>query len=251
MPKEKLDLIVEGGKATSTPQLAQKLGPLKINISEVLKKINEKTNNFLGIKVPLKLTIDTGNKEVEIDVGTPPVSQLIKKELNIEVGSGTPNMNKVGNLGIEQVIKIAKMKSDSMFIKNVKSAVKSIIGSAHSAGILIEGMPAQEINPLIESGRFDNEIKKEITETSKEKRAQLDEQLTIIQETLKRELEKQKALEEAEKVKVAEPEKAEEAKAEVKEVKEVKKEEAKEIKGKEQVKGKEPIKETKSKEAKK
>ena len=52
MPKEKLDLIVEGGKATTTPQLAQKLGPLKINISEVMKKINDKTSSFSGIKVP-------------------------------------------------------------------------------------------------------------------------------------------------------------------------------------------------------
>ena len=247
---DNITVLVDGGKASAGPPIGSTLGPMGVNVSQVVSDINKKTESFKGMKVPVNIFIEK-DKSYKIEVGTPPVSQLIKKELNIEVGSGTPNMNKVGNLGIEQVIKIAKMKSDSMFIKNVKSAVKSIIGSAHSAGILIEGMPAQEINPLIESGRFDNEIKKEITETSKEKRAQLDEQLTIIQETLKRELEKQKALEEAEKVKVAEPEKAEEAKAEVKEVKEVKKEEAKEIKGKEQVKGKEPIKETKSKEAKK
>ena len=128
MPKEKMELIVEGGKATSTPQLAQKLGPLKINIPEVIKKINDKTNNFSGVKVPVKLSIDTTSKVVDVDVGTPPVSELIKNELKLEKGSGIPNKDIKGNISIEQVIKIADMKKDAMYVENLNSlTVESIV----------------------------------------------------------------------------------------------------------------------------
>src|SRR3989344_5706354 len=196
MPKEKLDLIVEGGKATSTPQLAQKLGPLKINISEVLKKINEKTNNFLGIKVPLKLTIDTGNKEVEIDVGTPPVSELIKNELKLEKGSGVPNKDIKGNIAIEQVIKIADMKKDSMYIDSLKPAVKNVIGSCNSLGVYVENEPAKFFIKKIDQGTFDKEIKEVKKEASKEKLTDLRNKLNEVQEVYKREVERIKAEEE-------------------------------------------------------
>lgn len=194
MPKEKLDLIVEGGKATSTPQLAQKLGPLKINISEVLKKINDKTNNFLGIKVPLKLTIDTGSKDVDIDVGTPPVSELIKNELKLEKGSGIPNKDIKGNISIEQVIKIADMKKDAMYVADLKSAVKNVIGSCNSLGVFVEGEPAKGFMKKIE--KFENEIKEVRKEPSKEKLILLKKQLTDVQESYKREQERIKAEEE-------------------------------------------------------
>lgn len=194
MPKEKLDLIVEGGKATSTPQLAQKLGPLKINISEVLKKINEKTNNFLGIKVPLKLTIDTGSKDVDIDVGTPPVSELIKNELKIEKGSGVPNKDIKGNISIEQVIKIADMKKDAMYVSNLKSAVKNVIGSCNSLGVYVEGEHAKNFVKKIDN--YLTEIKEVRKEPSKDKLVLLKKQLSEVQEVYQRELERIKAEEE-------------------------------------------------------
>ncbi len=194
MPKEKLDLIVEGGKAISTPQLAQKLGPLKINISEVIRKINDKTNNFNGIKVPIKLTVDTDSKNVDIDVGTPPVSELVKNELKIEKGSGMPNKDIKGNIAIEQVIKIAEMKKDSMFVDNLKSGVKNVIGSCNSLGVYVEGEPAKLFIKKIDS--FDKEIKEIKKEPSKEKLSLLKKQLTDIQENYQREVERIKAEEE-------------------------------------------------------
>ena len=196
MPKEKLDLIVEGGKATSTPQLAQKLGPLKINISEVIKKINDKTSNFSGVKVPLKLSIDTTSKDVEIDVGTPPVSELIKNELKIEKGSGVPNKDIKGNIAIEQVIKIADMKKDAMYVGNLKSAVKNVIGSCNSLGVYVENEPAKLFVKKVEQGLFDKEIKEMKKEPSKEKLVTLKTHLTGLQEAYKKEIEKIKAEEE-------------------------------------------------------
>ena len=197
MSIEKLDLIVEGGKAVTTPQLAQKLGPLKINISEVIKKINDKTSNFKGIKVPLKLSIDTNTKDVNIGVGSPPVSELIKNELGIEKGSGVPNKDIKGNISIEQVIKIADMKKESMYIENLKSAVKNVIGSANSMGVLIENKKAVDINADIDNGTYDEMIASGKTEASTEKLKELSNHLTGVQNIYKLEQEKIKAEQEA------------------------------------------------------
>lgn len=242
--KEKIELMVEGGKAVANATVGQTLGPLKINIADVLSKINEKTSSFKGMKVPVKVIVDTTTKEIEIEVGSPPASELIKKEVKIEKGAGEPNKNKIANIAIEQVIKIAKMKQNSMFANNLKAAVKSVIGSCNSMGILVEGKTAVEINPEVNAGKYDNEISTEKTDISPEKAEQLNVQLVEVQNRLKKELEKLAAEEEkvAEVVKEEKPaegaaaaEPKEETKKEVKEktkeeVKEKKKEEVKEKK---------------------
>ena len=196
MPKEKIDMIIEGGKASPTPAVAQKLGPMKINISEVMQKINEKTSSFKGIKVPVKIIIDTATKDYNITIGTPPTTELIKKELSLEKGAGEPNKNKIANISIEQVIKIAKMKKDSMFANSLKAAVKTVAGSCSSLGILIEGKTGSEINNDIETGLYDSLIQSEKTDVSPEKVELLKTQLIEVQERLKKEIEKLKKEEE-------------------------------------------------------
>ena len=221
MSKETVELMVEGGKATAGAALGQSLGPLKINIGEVVQKINTKTSSFKGMKVPVKVIVNTETKEVEVTIGTPPSSELIKKELAIEKGSGKPNVEKVGNISIEQVIKIALMKKDSMTVNSLKAAIKNIIGSCGSLGILIEGKFPKEINKEIDEGQYDSLIKTEKTEIDENKKALLKQQLEVVQEKLRIEQEKLKALEEAEKVVVEKPaaveEKVEEKAGEVKE----------------------------------
>ncbi len=228
--------MVEGGKATVGPAVAQKLGPLKINMQEVLTKVNEKTQAFKGMQVPVKLTVDTETKEVEVEVGTPPTCELIKKELKLEKGSGEPNKKKVANMSIEQVIKVAKMKQESFFTKNKTSAVKCVIGSANSLGILVEGKTGEELVPKINGGKFKEEIEKGETETSPEKIKNLDLQLKQKQAELDKEFAKLEAAKEEEKkeepkeeVKEGEaPKEGEEKPAEGEEAKpEEKKEEAK------------------------
>jgi large subunit ribosomal protein L11 len=199
MSKEKIDLMVEGGKAAMGPAVAQKLGPLKINMGDVLKKVNEKTSAFKGMQVPVKLTVDTETKEVEVEVGTPPTCELIKKELKLEKGSGEPNKKKVANMSIEQVIKVAKMKQESFFTNNLKSAVKCVIGSANSLGILVEGKTGEELVPKINGGKFKEEIEKGETETSPEKAKNLDLQLKQRQIELDKEFAKLEAAKEEEK----------------------------------------------------
>ncbi len=83
---EVLELLVDGGKASSGPPVGPALGPLGLNIMQVVKDINDKTKAFEGMKVPVKLTIDTKTKAYEISVGTPPTSSLILRELGLEKG---------------------------------------------------------------------------------------------------------------------------------------------------------------------
>lgn len=211
MSKEKVEVMVEGGKATAAPPLGPALGPLKINIGEVIAAINEKTKSFAGMKVPVKLVVDTETKEFEITVGTPPVSQLIKKEIGIDTGSGAAHENKVGNIAIEQVIKIALMKQDAMIVNNLKSAVKSVIGSCHSMGVMVESKPAKEIEADVDSGKYDSLIKNEVTEVSSEKATLLKEvlakeQLAYASVSAKRKAEQEAATEAKEAAKKSEEE---------------------------------------------
>jgi large subunit ribosomal protein L11 len=203
MGKQKIELMIEGGKATPAPPLGPTLGQLKMNVTEVVTQINSKTQSFKGMKVPVTVIVDDKTKEFEIEIGTPPASQLIKKELGIEKGSGEPNKNKVANAAIENLIKVAQMKRDSMFVKDLKGAVKCIAGSMNAMGVLIEGKLSSEFNKDIEAGKYDQEIKEEKTEVSPEKKAVLQEQLVKVQEELRKELERLKAEEEAEKAAMA------------------------------------------------
>ena len=175
--KETIEMLVEGGKAKADASVAQKLGPMKINIQDVLKTVNEKTESFKGMKVPVKIEVDVDTKEFEISVGSPPVSELIKKELNLKKGSSFPNKDKVANMGIEQVIKIAKMKESDILHNSLKSVVKTVIGSCNSLGILIEGKESRDINKEIDEGKFDEEIDEGKTEIDEDKKNKLQENL--------------------------------------------------------------------------
>lgn len=190
MSKEKIELLVEGGKAIANSSISQTLGPLRINIQDVLKRINEKTNSFHGMKIPVKVIVDNKTKEVELEFGTPPISELIKKEINAEKGSSEPNKNKIGNLAIEEVIKIAKMKHESMHVNDIKAAVKNVIGSCNAMGVLVEGKSAIEINIDVDKGLYDNEIENLKTDVPEDKKENLKQQLKEVQEKITKELKK-------------------------------------------------------------
>src|SRR3989338_2780908 len=148
MAKEKIKAMIEGGKATAAPPLGPALGPLGLNIGQVIAKINEKTKSFAGMQVPITVTAKK-DKTFDVDVGTPPVSSLIKKELKLEKASGNPKAEKVANMLIEQAIKISKMKESSLLTNSMKASVKTVVGSCVSIGVLVEGKDAKEALKLI------------------------------------------------------------------------------------------------------
>lgn len=178
--KMMIKLLVDAGNMKPGPALSQKLGPLGINPNQVIQKVNDATKNFEGLKVPVELDINTSTKKFDVQVFSPPVSELLKKEFKVEKGSGAQKKIKIANASIEQIISIAKTKSSSLLSKNLKSAVKTIAGTCGTLGILIENKTAKEIEQEIDEGKYDKEILAEKTETPKDKKSKLDEYFSEI-----------------------------------------------------------------------
>ena len=189
MAKQAVEALVDGGKASAAPPLGPALGPLGVNIGQIVSEINKKTEAFKGMQVPIKVIVDSSTKEFSIEVGTPPASALIKKEAGLEKGAANPLQEKLADLLIEQIIKIAKMKEDDLGGKTLKQKVKEVLGSCNSMGILVEGVPAKDAIALVEQGKFDAEIKSGKTEVTAEELKRMAEERKHLQE----ELEKRKA----------------------------------------------------------
>jgi large subunit ribosomal protein L11 len=153
--KKTVDLLVSGGQATAGPPLGPALGPLGVNVLEIVNKINELTKDYAGMKVPVKVTVDPETKEFEVTIGTPTTSALIVRELKIEKGSGTPSTEKVGNLTMEQVVRISKLKRPEFLAKTLKAAAKEVLGSCVSMGVTIEGKDPREVQREIDEDKYD------------------------------------------------------------------------------------------------
>jgi len=155
---ETVEALVEGGKASAGPPLGPALGPMGVNIMQIINTINEKTKSFEGMKVPVKVIIDTKTKDFEIEVGTPPASSLILNEIGAEKGSGKPSTHRIGNLTIEQAIKVAKMKYDNLLGKELKQKTKEIIGTCVTMGVTVEGKKPQETQKAMDAGEYDSKF---------------------------------------------------------------------------------------------
>ena len=186
-----IKLLVDAGEMKPSPALSQKIGPLGLNLGKIISEVNKATAPFKGIKVPVILDINTRTKEFTIKVGTPPTSELLKKEFSLEKGSPQPDKIKVANAAMEQIIKIAKMKEQDMIVNDFKNAVKSVVGSCNSMGILIEGKEPKVVMEEIEKGVYDDLIKARKDTPSKEKLERLAAEFELIkkkQEGLVKEL---------------------------------------------------------------
>ena len=156
MATQKIEILIEGGKATAAPPLGPALGPTGVNIGQVVSDINKKTSDFKGMQVPVIVEVDSSTKTYTITLGTPPAAALIKKEAGIDKGSGNPKTTLVGNLSMEQVLKIARMKNDALTGKTLKEKAKEIVGTARSLGVKVEGMAGKEAVDAIGQGKYDH-----------------------------------------------------------------------------------------------
>ncbi|HEX9863256.1 MAG TPA: 50S ribosomal protein L11 [Candidatus Bathyarchaeia archaeon] len=153
--KKVVELLINGGQANAGPPLGPALGPLGLNTMAVVNKINELTHDYAGMKVPVKVTVDVENKTFEVAIGTPTSSALIVSELKIEKGSGTPNTAKVGNLSMEQVVRIARIKRPELLAPTLKDAAKEILGTCISMGVTAEGKDPREVQKEIDDGKYE------------------------------------------------------------------------------------------------
>ena len=156
MAKKVIDALVNGGQATAGPPLGPALGPLGVNVVAIVNRINEFTKDYAGMKVPVKIIVETETKEYEIEVGTPTTSALIVSALKIQKGSGNPKEEKVGDLTMTNLVDIVKKKRQQMLAISAKKAAKEVLGSCVSMGVTVEGRDPREIQTEIDEGKFDS-----------------------------------------------------------------------------------------------
>ena len=155
---QKISSLVTGGGASAGPPLGPALGPLGVNIMEVINAINEKTKDFEGMKVPVTVSVDPDTKKWEIEIGIPSAAALILKEAGIQKGSGTSGTEWVGDVTIDSIVKVANTKLEKSYASSLKSVAKTIIGTCLALGIKIEGKTPKEITAEINEGKWDEKL---------------------------------------------------------------------------------------------
>ncbi|MBN1322707.1 MAG: 50S ribosomal protein L11 [Methanotrichaceae archaeon] len=148
-----VEALVAGGKASAGPPLGPALGPLGVNVAQVVAKINEMTKDLNGMQVPVKVTVKS-RTEFEVEVGTPPTSALILKEAGIDKGCG--DASSVGEVTMDQVVKIVEIKRKSLLSKSIKGAVREVVGTCGSLGVTVDGMSSKEAQRAVLEGKYDD-----------------------------------------------------------------------------------------------
>lgn len=156
---QKISSLVTGGKASAGPPLGPALGPMGVNIMEVINAINEKTKDFEGMKVPVTVSVDPDTKKWDIEIGIPSSAALLLKEIGIQKGSGTSGTDWVGDIGMDGIVKVAKTKLENSYADSLKSVTKEIIGTCLCLGIKVEGKFPKELTAEINAGKWDEKLK--------------------------------------------------------------------------------------------
>ncbi len=133
----KIKLNLPAGEATPAPPVGPALGQHGVPIMDFIKEYNAQTAKKKGQIIPAVITVYK-DRSFTFITKLPPVAAMIKKTLNLQKGSGKPNLEKVGKLNKAQVDQIAKDKLDDLNTDNVEAAVKVVAGTARSMGIDIE-----------------------------------------------------------------------------------------------------------------
>jgi large subunit ribosomal protein L11 len=130
-------LQLPAGQANPAPPVGPALGQHGVNIMEFCKSYNEKTKDKQGTIIPVEITIFS-DRSFKYILKTPPASDLIKKAIGKDKGSGDPLHNKVGMLTQDQLKKIAQEKMPDLNARKLPAAMKIIAGTARSMGVDVE-----------------------------------------------------------------------------------------------------------------
>lgn len=133
-----LKLNLPAGEASPAPPLGPALGQHGVAIMDFVKAYNERTAELKGQIVPAVITIYE-DRSFDFETKKAPVSEMIKKELKLEKGSGTTPRDIVGTLTSAQVEKIAKEKMADLNTDDLEAAKRIVEGTARSMGVKIQG----------------------------------------------------------------------------------------------------------------
>ena len=129
-------LQIPAGKATPAPPVGPALGQHGVNIMGFCKESNERTQKSAGLIIPVVITV-YADRSFSFITKTPPAAVLIKKECNIESGSGVPNKEKVATISKASIQKIAELKMRDLNAASLEAAMSMIAGTARSMGVVV------------------------------------------------------------------------------------------------------------------
>ena len=156
MPWRMIRAKVQGGKATPSPPLGPAISQYGLDVNEVINKINELTKKFEGLEVTVNMYVNTETKEYKIEVKSPATTSLLLKFAGASNPSGDPAHQKVGDVSLEDIIKIAIMKKNDLTAKSLKAAVKTILSSAATIGVTVNGKEPKDVVREVEKGLHDD-----------------------------------------------------------------------------------------------
>ena len=152
-----IEVLVAGGEADPGPPLGPELGPTPVDVQAVVQEINEETDAFDGMEVPVTIDYEDDGS-FGIEVGVPPTAELIEDEAGFDTGSGEPQEDFVADLSVDQLAKIAEQKSTDLLSYDTKNAAKEVAGTCVSLGVTVEGENARTFKERIDDGEYDDQF---------------------------------------------------------------------------------------------
>ena len=131
-------LQIEAGKASPAPTVGPALGQAGVNIMGFTKEFNARTQDQMGMIIPVVITVFE-DRSFTFITKTPPAAVLLKKAAGVAKGSGEPNKNKVATVTRDQVREIAETKMEDLNAADVEAAMRMVEGTARSMGFVVEG----------------------------------------------------------------------------------------------------------------
>lgn len=131
-------LQIEAGKASPAPPVGPALGQAGVNIMGFTKEFNARTQDQMGMIIPVVITVFE-DRSFTFITKTPPAAVLLKKAAGVAKGSGEPNKNKVATVTRDQVREIAETKMEDLNAADVEAAMRMVEGTARSMGFTVEG----------------------------------------------------------------------------------------------------------------
>lgn len=157
MPKIKvIRAQIKGGQAKPDPPLGPAIADAGLNVSEVIDAINKVTEKYKVFEVTVKVIVDMDAKSYDIHVELPTTTSLLLHMANASEPSGDPMHKKVGNISFADVVKVAILKKAELTAKTLKGAVKTVLGTARSIGLTVDGKDPKEVSKEVDQGLHDD-----------------------------------------------------------------------------------------------
>jgi large subunit ribosomal protein L11 len=146
---------VQGGKASAAPPLGPALTQYGLPVDKVVTEINKLTEGYEGMEVTVVIKVDETTGSYSIDMISPTTTSLLLKFAGVQEPSGDPAHKKVGNISLEDAIRVAIAKKKELNAKTLKAAVKSVVSTARTIGLTVDGKDPKEVLSEINKGVHD------------------------------------------------------------------------------------------------